>query len=114
MRLTPEAFAHLLRYEWPGNARELQRTLERMVLLSAGPQIDVEDLPNTITGKAGDDRDGIEQTLLRFERNWLVGNLREVDGDLDRAATRMGVSREELTARLQRFGVEWGNGGAAG
>src|SRR6202011_2325915 len=47
-RLAPEAMAALEKYDWPGNVRELKNTLERSVVLSAGQEIGVEDLPEEI------------------------------------------------------------------
>lgn len=46
--MTPDAVAALSRYEWPGNVRELENAIERAVVLCRRPQIDVEDLPDTI------------------------------------------------------------------
>jgi DNA-binding NtrC family response regulator len=45
---TPEAIAAMQRYDWPGNVRELENAMERAVVLCRKPQIDVEDLPDTI------------------------------------------------------------------
>src|SRR5580700_3870398 len=43
-----EAMAALQRYQWPGNVRELENAIERAVVLCRRPQIDIEDLPETI------------------------------------------------------------------
>jgi DNA-binding NtrC family response regulator len=44
--LTPQAMRVLQGYPWPGNVRELANTIERLLILSPGPTIDVDDLPN--------------------------------------------------------------------
>ena len=54
---TPRAAELLRRYPWPGNLRELNNTIERCVILSAGEQLDAADLPLEIQrpAQAGDD-----------------------------------------------------------
>ena len=106
LSFAPEAFEAMVNYDWPGNVRELQRTVERLVLLAPGSTIQRADLPPHVLGASDDDEQGIEDTLARFERRWLVQNLREVDGDVERAAGRLGLSMEEFEARLERFGLD--------
>jgi len=50
-RVTPEAMRALERYEWPGNVRELENLVERCLALSTGHAIEVEDLPDSVTGR---------------------------------------------------------------
>ena len=50
--VTPAALAALVAYEWPGNVRELKNVLESAILFSAGPRIDVADLPPAIRARA--------------------------------------------------------------
>lgn len=54
--LTEEAFAALRRYHWPGNVRELENAIERAVVLSHRPVIDLEDLPDTVQLANGHNR----------------------------------------------------------
>ncbi len=103
---TPESMAVMLTYDWPGNVRELRGVLERIVLLSPGPSVTPDDLPATISGRAASDDGGVASTLRRFEESWLRRHLDEADGDLERAASRLGISRDELVARMTRFGFE--------
>ncbi|MCZ6678367.1 MAG: hypothetical protein O7E52_14090, partial [Candidatus Poribacteria bacterium] len=49
--ITPEAMDALMAYDWPSNVRELDRAIERAVVLCDGETIEVESLPDTITGK---------------------------------------------------------------
>ncbi len=106
LELTPDALRVLLAYDWPGNVRELQRMLERLVLLSSGPLVRPEDLPAYIAGtERAAVRDDVEITLERFERDWLRRCLAEVDGDLSRAASRLGLPVGDLVARLERLGI---------
>src|SRR5438132_2897601 len=50
-RMTPEALKPLLNYSWPGNVRELENVVERAVVLSSGPEIGSELLPDQIAGR---------------------------------------------------------------
>ncbi|MBV9574005.1 MAG: sigma-54-dependent Fis family transcriptional regulator, partial [Acidobacteriales bacterium] len=50
-QITPEGLRPLLNYSWPGNVRELENVIERAVVLSAGPQIGPELLPDQIVGR---------------------------------------------------------------
>ncbi len=50
--LTPAALAALERYHWPGNIRELENLIERMVLFASGPWVDEDDLPDAYAGDA--------------------------------------------------------------
>ncbi len=105
LRLSPSALEAMLAYRWPGNVRELKRALERVVLLAEGPSFTAADLPRGVTG-ASSEGQGVEATLRRFERSWLRRHLAEAGGDLARTAARLGISQEELAARLERFGIE--------
>ncbi|MBL9101390.1 MAG: sigma-54-dependent Fis family transcriptional regulator [Myxococcales bacterium] len=50
--LTPAALSALERYPWPGNIRELENLVERMVLFASGPWVDEDDLPDAYAGDA--------------------------------------------------------------
>ena len=52
-RITPEAWRALLTYSWPGNVREVENVIERAVVLSSGPEIGPDLLPDHIAGRAG-------------------------------------------------------------
>ena len=59
MGFTEQAMAEMRRYAWPGNVRELENAVERGVVLSRRPIIDVEDLPDTLRGTgSGTDSNG--------------------------------------------------------
>jgi len=55
--IAPAALAVLERYPWPGNIRELENLIERMVLFASGPQIDVHDLPESFVVHEDDEGD---------------------------------------------------------
>ncbi len=105
----------LLAYPWPGNVRELSHVIERAVLWSRGPSLDVEhlslstpmpeadlDVPPPAAGPALPPR-GTD--LEQWERSIIEQALREADGNQTRAAQRLGISRDTLRYRLKKFGV---------
>ena len=96
----------LLQYPWPGNIRELQNVLERAVILSPGPvlQVPLTDLtpPNTPARSTPDD------TLAAAERKHILAVLEEtgwVLGGPHGAAARLGLKRSTLQFRLRKLGI---------
>jgi formate hydrogenlyase transcriptional activator len=90
-------------WNWPGNIRELENMIERMVILSKGrtlaaPPVEL-DAPQEVT----------DDNLTEMEREHIVRILRETNGVLsgtDGAASRLGVKRTTLQSMLKRFGIE--------
>ncbi|MDH3283994.1 MAG: sigma-54 dependent transcriptional regulator [Acidobacteriota bacterium] len=110
--MSPEALSVLLNYGWPGNVRELKRVVERLVLLARGPNVGVEDLPAHVCGKTEASTGDIADTLVRFEAGWIRRQLAEANGDLGRAAAKLGITKTELVQRMERLGLHpEGSGG---
>jgi DNA-binding NtrC family response regulator len=115
-RLDPRARDLLLAYPWPGNVRELSHVIERAVLWSKGPMLDVEHLalevpPEQVepaadgsAPQAGSRPQGME--LEQWERTLIEQALRESDGNQTRAAQRLGISRDTLRYRLKKYGIQ--------
>ncbi len=102
-----ETMAALTRYPWPGNIRELQNLIERAVILSRGPvlQIPLQDLDNRTTPRRDN---GNDQTLEAAERTHILAILKEtrwVLGGLRGAAVRLGMNRSTLQFRLKKLGI---------
>jgi DNA-binding NtrC family response regulator len=105
----PDAMRILLDYGWPGNVRELEHTVERAVLLTAGPMIAAADLNlgQTLSGEAtepgGTSLEAME--LEEAERYLIRKALARHDGNVSQAASSLGLSRSALYRRLQRYGL---------
>jgi formate hydrogenlyase transcriptional activator len=102
-----ETVAALTRYPWPGNIRELQNVIERAVILSHGPvlQISLQDLDNSIALRRDNGKD---QTLEAAERAHILAILKEtrwVLGGALGAAVRLGINRSTLQFRLKKLGI---------
>jgi PAS domain S-box-containing protein len=98
-----ETMRILERWDWPGNIRELENMIERMVILSKGhvlaePPAELHSPP-----------DLAEDNLTEIEREHIIRILRETGGVLagtDGAASRLGLKRTTLQSMLKRFGIE--------
>ena len=102
-----ETMAALTRYAWPGNIRELQNLIERAVIVSRGPvlQIPLQDLDNRTAPRRDS---GNDQTLEAAERAHILAILKETRWVLAGprgAAARLGINRSTLQFRLKKVGI---------
>ncbi len=98
----------LVDYSWPGNVRELQNIIERAVILSPGPvlQVPINDLQ--VTADEGSARTAVPATLADAEREHILGALREtgwVLGGPKGAAIRLGMKRSTLRWKMKRLDI---------
>jgi len=119
-RVSDESLAALMRYDSPGNIRELRNVIERSTLLATDGVIDVEHLPPEIVaaegpatdvlpdqggGKAtsGDNKGGSK--LADHERALVENALRENNWNQSAAARQLGISRDNLRYRVKKYGL---------
>ena len=115
-RLTAVAEQRLLAHHWPGNVRELRNVLEQAVLLSSGPVIDAPEilLTRTLSEQpapavlAGASEIASGATLEEIERHALLDALRQTGWNVSRAARVLGVSRDTLRYRIDKYGLAEG------
>ena len=105
----PDAEDVLLRYAWPGNARELRYCLERALIAGAGDRLTADDLPSDVLeggeaylAPAGETR----PTLEDVERRYIALTLQHVKGNQTEAAKILGISRKALWEKRKRYGME--------
>jgi DNA-binding NtrC family response regulator len=108
----------LCRYPWPGNIRELQNCIERAVILSPGPvlQVPLDDLRS---GALPSPEPGQRQTLEESDRALILATLKETQWVLagpKGAAVRLGLNRSTLAFRMKKLGIvrPWQAGVASG
>ena len=107
-RVPDEVMKALVRYNWPGNIRELQNFIERSVIMTSGgelgaPVAELIDRRPSIPGVS---------TLADAERAHIISTLRETNwvvGGRDGAAMRLGVLRTTLIAKMRKLGISRGN-----
>jgi len=101
--IDPAAMQALLRHPWPGNVRELDHVVERAVLMALGATLEARDL-GLQSGREVSRR--LEDMSLEEVEGFLIQRtLAQCDGNVSRAAEKLGLSRSALYRRLQRFGL---------
>lgn len=100
----------LVRYPWPGNVRELQNVIERAVILSKGPTLDVPpaDLHIATIPAAAPVSPTPAVTLIDAEREHILRVLCEADwvlGGPNGAAARLGMKRSTLHWKMKKLGI---------
>jgi transcriptional regulator with PAS, ATPase and Fis domain len=113
--LTPEALRCLMEYAWPGHVRELENAIERAVVLSHGPMIGPELLPEGVRGGGfGQDWPSTADRASRslpaavdeFERRLIVDMLEQTHGRQTEAAERFQIPVSTLNQKIKRFGID--------
>ena len=102
LTIQPQAAAKLERYDWPGNIRELQHTIEKAVILAEKNVIRAADL-FIRPGKSVSFSDA--PNLGEVERKTIEAAITQNDGNLTAAAEQLGVSRQTLYNKLKRFNL---------
>jgi DNA-binding NtrC family response regulator len=99
------------RYQWPGNIRQLQNAIERMVVLCPREEITVSDLPEFLRkqesadGPAPNGQLPEGTTLDAAEREIIFQTLRRCNWNQTKAARHLGLTRKILMRRLVKHGI---------
>lgn len=108
--IAPDALRALERYDWPGNARELRNVLERILLLEDAEVIEVSHLPPELRNAIEHGErtfvlppDGL--SLDELERELICQALERTGGNKTGAARLLGLSRDTLRYRLEKYGI---------
>ncbi len=119
MQVSDDLMAHLLVYPWPGNVRQLNNELRRMVV-TADPDStltpdhlprDLRDETEELIRKANGlefavpPTEGLDQTVARIEREMITAALRAHHGKVEAAAKALGISRKGLYLKRRRLGL---------
>jgi transcriptional regulator with PAS, ATPase and Fis domain len=105
---SPAAFTALQQYGWPGNVRELRNVVERAMLLSDGDRLEARDFAGL--AKAGNKADEIELPATgldveELEKSLVTQALRRCAGNQTRAAALLGLNRDQIRYRIEKFGL---------
>ncbi len=112
--LEPEALGALRDYDWPGNVRELLNVLRRAALFSISDKLSADLVRRMIAASVfGSARETIPPTgpasqtnLAAMEREHIERVLQEMDGNITRAASALGIDRRTLQRKLRSYGIE--------
>ena len=105
--LTPEGRDILLRYDYPGNVRELENIIERAVVLTRDDVIGSGDLPLTVQEPEvadGDRETSLTAAVEALERRMIRDALARSDGIQTRAAELLGMGERALRYKLTKYG----------
>jgi len=109
--LPPEIVTKFEQYDWPGNVRQLENAIERIVLLAKGSAVSPQDLPEFLTNGPSslakapvipDATMGIEAV----EKELILRTLKDCHGNQTRAAQLLKMTRRALGYRLKRYGLQ--------
>ncbi len=108
---TADAKTALLRYDYPGNVRELENAIQRAVTLSEGRMVRREDLPPAFftpqfleAGRSAEDaRDA--WSLDEVERDHIARVLKRQKGNVTNAARQLGISRTTLWRKMNKYNL---------
>jgi DNA-binding NtrC family response regulator len=112
--IDPEAYRRLLSWSWPGNVRELQHAIERAVLVTRGPMIVLDDLPEPLQhaareGGAGPSAVAPSQvpagSLEEIERASILKALETTRWNKQAAAALLGLRRPTLYSKMRKHGI---------
>jgi two-component system response regulator HydG len=106
----PKTIDTLMRYDWPGNIRELENVIERAVLLCRNEYVSPRDLPPPFQGEQMAEQPIISipsgMTLEELEKEAILQTLEENGGNRTQAAQILGISRKTLQNKLKEYGLE--------
>jgi two-component system nitrogen regulation response regulator NtrX len=111
--VTSDAVDRLVHLDWPGNVRELRNTIERMLILSAGPRITADDVARLV-GRRDPEQTGLgsllecktfEEFKHAAERAFLLAKLREFDWNVSETARALDMPRSNLYKKIERYAL---------
>jgi DNA-binding NtrC family response regulator len=97
LELSEDAAAALLAHDWNGNVRELRNSMERAKLMARNGPVSVADLNLPATHRPTPD--------VELSREAIEASLRDMGGNVSRAAQSLGLSRQALYRRMERFNM---------
>ncbi len=103
-RIVDSAMDCILRYAWPGNVRELRNVIERSIILAENDIITERCLPRELVSAAEEGQAAL--TLESVEKNHILKILDFYDGNRQKTAETLGVSRKTLYRKLAQYGRE--------
>jgi transcriptional regulator with GAF, ATPase, and Fis domain len=120
IKITAELLDFLISYSWPGNVREMQNLVERMVILAEGDRLGLADLPSSLfsmerlkqekSREVGDKAEVRKPTFTRkslqdIERPEIEAALRRNGWVQVRAANELGLTERQIGYRIKKYGL---------
>lgn len=113
LKISSEALSLLSQYDWPGNIRELENLIARLVAIHPGEELMPEDIPidyqlsefSARGGEARGDRDQLKVALEAFERGFILRILEKEQWHQENAASRLGIHRKTLEYKIKKLNL---------
>jgi len=106
---SPDALELLRGYRWPGNIRELRNAIERAMLLADGQWLQPEHFPMAVARRSSEGRFDLPEegvSLEQIERELVMQALRRTGWNHTKAAALLGLNRDQIRYRIEKFGLE--------
>lgn len=111
MTISNEALHILESYSWPGNVRQLENMVERIVALSEDERIMLSDIPANIRDEVlttvSEQGVDLVKTVNEIERKMICDALALAKGVKAKAASMLGLNRTTLVEKMRRLGIDW-------
>ncbi|RJQ83023.1 MAG: sigma-54-dependent Fis family transcriptional regulator [Desulfobacteraceae bacterium] len=105
-RVTPEALAMLMKYDWPGNVRQLENVIERAFALGVGDAINAADLPPEL--RAMNPQESVGESTLNLEENEKIliqRALKNTNGNKAEAAKLLGINLTTVYRKIEKYRI---------
>ncbi len=106
IELKPHQTDSLMNYNWPGNARELENTIERAFILRQGEELSFDNLPTNLAGIEAINREDIEAGKERIEKDAIEKYLRIYRGNISHTANALGMTRQTLYRKIKTLNID--------
>jgi len=106
-RLVGEAMEVMIRYDWPGNIRQLKNLVERLAIMTPSDEIGLAELPLDLWSRERTASGGtLKERRVRAERAWIRASLERNGGNVSRTARALGIERSNLHKKMRTYGIE--------
>jgi two-component system NtrC family response regulator len=108
-QVSREAMDLLMKYDYPGNVRELENVVHRAIVLARGPLITTSELPPHLAGLLAEARaepSTFVERVAAFERGLIAEALQQAAGVQTRAARLLGMSERHLRYKLKKYQLD--------
>jgi DNA-binding NtrC family response regulator len=109
LKISSQAMALLMRYNWPGNVRQLRNIIEGLVVMAMGKEILLENLPEEILESAEKEHHILIRagaSMQEVEKQLIESTLISARGNKAKAARILGLGRKTLYRKIQEYGIE--------
>ncbi len=106
--VSDEAMNIILKYDWPGNIRELENAIERAMILSTSELLHPQSFPDHISplSLSVTDGTGFQSAKSQFEKDLIENALKKSTGSISRAAKILGITRHSLRYQIEKLGIK--------